>query len=169
VLEATDREGSDEGDDDEPVNEGSLCAADDILDSPPAEWGPPGPDGAPQMELVDADHEEPPAFDAAHCPCLRDCRHFHRVVHHFEHGNAPGTLARQPRHTKLLCMAQPGVFLEMSADAPVLECSLWDPLNPAELGARDERRLRWWDAHPEQQAAAALASALVASGRTRSR
>jgi hypothetical protein len=133
--------------DDAPDNEGSLAVT-AVAGGTPSAWGAPGPDGGPMMGFAPAG-EPPPPFEPSHCPCLRGpCRHLHQVFVHFEHGNL-GTLERQPRERKLMCRAQHGVFLELSGDAPVLDCSLWDPADAAELAALELRRRRYFAAHPD--------------------
>ena len=137
--------GSDRGD-----GEASLAAP--LEGGEPSSWGPPGPDGGPMMTPAPATADAAPAFDAAHCPCLRGpCRYLHEVRTHFDHGNAPGTLERAPTQLHLSCMVQRGVFLEMSADAPVLECNRWDPEDPAQLAAVEHRRAAYFERHPEDR------------------
>jgi hypothetical protein len=143
-------------------NEGSLSHPASLLDGAPSPWGPVAPDGGPAM-VVEPMSSGAPEFDALHSPCLRACRYYHYVEAHFDHGNAPGTLARQPRQRRPMCMRQRGVFLELSADAPVLECNQWDPIDPFATVAVTWRRERYLKTHPEhdpQRMAAELEASL---------
>lgn len=70
------------------------------------------------------------------------------AVSHFDHGNAPGSLGVEPLMRHVYCSAMPGVFLELSADSPVYECSRWDPEDPSEAYAREQRRRLYFDMHP---------------------
>lgn len=139
----------DDRDDVEPENEGSLSHSADLLNGTPSEWGPPGPDGAPMMQ-----HAPPPDaapdFAPETSPCMRGpCKHLHLVYSHFEHGNV-SMGGYQPRQRRISCMRQPGVWLEMSGDAPVLECNQWDPA-PAESPYNEllQRRQMYYSRHPE--------------------
>jgi hypothetical protein len=128
--------------------EGTLGPGADVLDGSPSQWGAPGPDGAPVMQAVAPPAPAPP-FDPVNCPCLRGpCRHLFVVKTHFDHGNSPDSLTEQPKYRKLMCAAQEGVHLEMSADAPVLECNRWDPMEPGEQREVEARRARYFVAHP---------------------
>lgn len=133
-------------------NVGSLVENHELVGGAPAQWGPAGPDGAPMM-VIEPGSELAPPFDASHCPCLRGpCRHLHQVWTHFDHGNAVGSLGQQPRQRRITCTAQYGVFLEMSADAPVLECNRWDPDDRFER-LMESRRQRYYALHPEHDPA----------------
>lgn len=136
----------DSGVDERPDNEGSLSAGDDLDGAPPAIRV--GPDGAPIFDPIVLD--SPPPFAPEHCPCLRGpCRYFWQLRTHFDHGNAAGTLEQQPRFRRLLCTAQDGVYLSMSADAPVLECDRWDPLSERDQLDVEARRTQHYEANPD--------------------
>lgn len=117
-------------------------------------WGPIGPDGGPRPDLI---HSvlRPSAreWDPRHVPCLRSCRHYMEAVSHMDHGNAPGSLEVEPLMRHVYCSALPGVFLELSADSPVYECSRWDPENPSEVLEREERRRLYLLQNPEHDLA----------------
>jgi len=141
-----------EPDAERPDNEGTLAEPTDITDSEPGSWGPMGPDGGPSMG-IDPPPSTKPTWSPQVVPCLRACRHLMQTEVHFDHGNAPGTLEAEPRSFRPLCTRIPGVFLELSRDAPVLECSAWDPLDAAEQIALDARRTAYLSAHPDHDPA----------------
>lgn len=142
----------DNGDPFEPVNEGSLSHNDDLLEGGGGgSWGPIGPDGGPMMASMQP-ASKPPPYAAEFCPCLRGpCEFLHEVWTHFDHGNAVDALAEQPKQRRISCMAQRGVYLEMSADAPVLECNLWRPR--ASSQDVESRRRNYYRQHPEHDQA----------------
>lgn len=72
-----------------------------------------------------------PEFTSENVPCLRDCRYYMCLRTHFEHGNAGGTFedGYSPTERHHFCEALSGTEpMTLSADAPVLECSHWDPI-----------------------------------------
>jgi hypothetical protein len=75
-----------------------------------------------------------PAFTADNTPCLRGpCRYYWEVWTHFEHGNALDTPGLgEPRERAASCMRHPGVEMPITADAPVLACNQWSPIDPKE-------------------------------------
>lgn len=95
-------------------------------------WGPMAPDGGPMPEAVNLLEPTPgPPHTAEHCPCERNCRYYMHVASHFDCGNMAGGLPSSyaPREHHRCCMVQPGVYLELNGDSPVLECNQWDPLD----------------------------------------
>lgn len=137
--------GADELDDEDDVS--STLDAGDDLHGTPTPWNM-GPDGIPRVPVVTP--SSAPPFSPTHCPCLRGpCKYLWIVRTHFEHGNAPGTLATSPTYRKLICTSHPGVNNEMSADAPVLECNRWVPLDAGALISRKEMIARYFKKHPE--------------------
>lgn len=84
-------------------------------------------------------------FTAEHVPCLRDCRYYFRTATHFDAYNP----ASRHVHLTHACTRVPGVYLEMSADAPDYECNMWDPWQDGERRPIEKRRAHWWARHPE--------------------
>jgi hypothetical protein len=115
-----------------------------------ASWGPTAPDGGPLPGLVNTVIPKAKPWDRKNSPCLRDCRHYFTATVHFEHGNYEGGLgAFEPVQDRHVCKAIPGVFLELSGDAPVYECSDWHPQVPENLEDRERLRERYYAEHPE--------------------
>jgi hypothetical protein len=117
-------------------------------------WGPIGPDGGPRPDLIHS-VRRPSAreWDARHVPCLRSCRHYMEAISHMDHGNAPGSLEAEPLMRHVYCSALPGVFLELSADSPVYECSRWDPEDYSATREREERRRLYLAQFPQHDPA----------------
>ena len=90
-------------------------------------------------------------FDAAHVPCLRNCRYYFSCVSHLDHGVPAGVLAQEPLQRHHICKAIPGVYLELSGDSPVYECSDWDPVDGAELHQLEQRRDRYYNDYPDHR------------------
>lgn len=103
-----------------------------------------GSDGAPVQDPL-----APPlpslAFTPENVPCLRNCRYYFRSVGHFDTSNPD----RRFTSSVTACMRVPGVWLELSGDAPSYECNSWDPWRADELGIRDLNRQGYYDAHPD--------------------
>ena len=132
-------------------SEDSSGAMQEVLDGgEAASWGPTGPDGGPLPGLVNPVVPQARPWDAKHVPCLRDCRHYMAAQLHFEHGNYDGALGgHEPIQDRHICRGVPGVFLELSGDAPVYECSAWDPLFNADVVELKHRRSQYFSHHPE--------------------
>ncbi len=96
--------------------------------------------------------DPPPPLDPATFICMRDCRYYFETKTHFEHGNTgvykPGT---GPVQFVRACMRIPGVYLEISGDAPVLECNMWDPLSMNDITELGIRRERHFAANPDHE------------------
>jgi hypothetical protein len=133
----------------EPENEAHMAADIEVSVGmvPIAHDGGPTP-GYGQLGEPDS----APAFDAENCICMRDCRYYFETKAHFEHGNR-GTYAAGsgPVQFKRACKAIPGVWLEISGDAPVLECNQWDPLSIHETGELDRRRAGYYALNPDHE------------------
>ena len=88
---------------------------------PPLPVGLPGMDAPPRA----------PDFSADNTPCLRGpCRYYWEVWTHFEHGNVADTPGLgEPRERAASCMRHPGVEMPITADAPVLACNQWSPVD----------------------------------------
>jgi hypothetical protein len=73
---------------------------------------------------------------------------------HFEHGNYDGALGNhEPIQDRHICRGVPGVFLELSGDAPVYKCSAWDPLFHSDVVELKHRRDKYFEQHPENKPA----------------
>ncbi len=135
---------------DEKTNEGTLSG--ELEGGGSAGWGATAKDGGPTPTAI-----SPPAlareFEAEHVPCLRNCRHYFRAVSHFDHGNPIGTFehGKEPTQRHHACSAIPGVYLELSGDSPVYECSNWDPTPGAELKERELRREAYYNDYPDHR------------------
>jgi hypothetical protein len=108
--------------------------ADDPLPLPPL-----APDGGFVPGHVDA--EPLPQVTPETMVCLRDCRHYVEIVSRFNHGNARGTLAHEPRQVNRFCAAIAGTDIDLT-DELVRECNMWDP-TPELFSARQFRQEQW--------------------------
>jgi hypothetical protein len=76
---------------------------------------------------------------------------------HFDHGNAGGTFEAlgledyRPQEHHRCCIIQPGVYLELSGDSPVLDCDRWDPFTKRELRKLEKRRKKYFAQHPKHR------------------
>lgn len=123
------------------------------LDEGEAAIIPVGPDGAPLPMAENYEPEFGPPHTAEYCPCERDCRHYLHAESHFEHGNAAGSLpdGYEPREHHRLCMVQPGVYLELTGDSPVLDCNRWEPLQRHEIALLEIAREDYYMQHPKHR------------------
>lgn len=132
-------------------NSGTM--AESLDGGTPASWGPTGPDGGPLPHLVNPVIPEARPWNPANVPCLRNCKHYWNTKLHFEHGNYDGALGdHEPLQERHICMRIPGVFLELSGDAPVYVCEKgWDPEDPKEIAGRKDRQKRYFELHPDHK------------------
>ena len=110
---------------------------------------PAAPDGGiPPGFAADVAPSRPEATEDNYV-CLRGpCRHLWEIEATAGEGNPRGTFEAlgiaEPRARYLSCLAHPGTETELSRDEIIFDCTLWDPLTPADVAAREQRRDLYW-------------------------
>lgn len=136
---------------DESTSESALTG--ELEPSQASPWGGAAPDGGPSPHTAVAPPATAKPFTAENVPCLRNCRFYFRAITHFDHGNPEGTFppGYEPQQRHHACSALRGVFLELSGDSPVYECSHWDPIDSRELAERTLRRESYYAEFPDNR------------------
>lgn len=109
----------------------------------------------------------PPPTPEFHVCARGPCRHYWELAVHFHAGNATGSWGelgvRAPRQLMRSCLVHAGTETEFHDDV-VYACDRWDPLEPEELAAREARRRRYLERHPDIAAAVAAMEAMPSLG-----
>ena len=131
-------------------------------DFEPSALPPIGPDGAPEIPPMRKDAVPPPRLCEA-----GPCRHYHTftiqldaaqpIAAEVENGRLIGRAPRPEMHIHVhhYCYPETGIETELGA-LPVLQCSRWEPLTPAEIRARADREAEFNESEAGQKFQTAL-------------